>query len=298
MAKLREDPITAEDLLEFVERESSFAFELEVLNHIGSGWHEADQFADRFDQLTHSGTFTDFLTGKKRQFDIQGWFRFDERYDGVRSLGFALECKSIGDAFPLVALRVPRKRAEAFNDVTVSTNLYGPQKRLYVRLDRASCFRPGDSVAKSVVQVGRSASRSGELTATDSDMFPRWTQAVHSAHHMFLKKCVEEMTSARKCVYHVATIQPVMVVPDNTLWAIDYKEGGSIAHRPEMVDHVELWCDQQYPETDDFGKSFTVSHVDILTLSGLRDFIVRRCRSVRGGAVHEAEVRDLVPRTS
>jgi hypothetical protein len=61
MAKPATAAITAQDLTEFMNTDSDFAFEMNVLR-----WLEDNGFECR-----HSGTYGDPVTGKLRQFDIR-----------------------------------------------------------------------------------------------------------------------------------------------------------------------------------------------------------------------------------
>ena len=60
MAKLSEEPITAEDLSEYIKSYSDFAFEIKVCNVL-----KAEGY-----QCQHSGTYTDPVAQRIREFDI------------------------------------------------------------------------------------------------------------------------------------------------------------------------------------------------------------------------------------
>ncbi len=60
MAKLKTDPITPADLVEFLNTTSDFGFEIKVMKVLaGLGF-----------KLKHGGTYIDPVTEKPRQFDI------------------------------------------------------------------------------------------------------------------------------------------------------------------------------------------------------------------------------------
>src|SRR5581483_4352389 len=106
MAKLRDDPITADDLQAFIDSKADFAFEMRVLR--------------RFEQLgyacEHGGTYRDPVTDKTRQFDIRA-----KRSDAQAArLAVSAECKNIGANFPLLVHAVPRRRNEAFHDLILA----------------------------------------------------------------------------------------------------------------------------------------------------------------------------------
>ena len=102
MAKLKDCPISAEDLAEFARDDSNFAFEMQVLAQLlTSGF-----------SCVHSGTYRDPVTSKMRQFDIRASM---DRDRGTLSL--AVECKNLRPNSPLLLSTVPRTDAEAFHDL-------------------------------------------------------------------------------------------------------------------------------------------------------------------------------------
>lgn len=76
MTKWKDDPITAEDMADFVGSDSDFAFEMQVLAKLTSlGF-----------TCSHSGTYRDPVTKKIRQFDIRA-VKISEKFatfDGCR----------------------------------------------------------------------------------------------------------------------------------------------------------------------------------------------------------------------
>jgi hypothetical protein len=63
MAKLKPDPITLTDLEEYLVEYSDFSFEMSVLQALEQAHFSCD----------HSGSYTDPVSGKIRQFDIRAW---------------------------------------------------------------------------------------------------------------------------------------------------------------------------------------------------------------------------------
>ena len=102
MAKLKNDPITAKDLADFVSGSSDFGFEMAVLARL----------VEEGFSCSHSGTYRDPVTGKIRQFDIRA---FIDRGDST--LALAVECKNLRPNNPLLLSAVPRTSAEAFHDI-------------------------------------------------------------------------------------------------------------------------------------------------------------------------------------
>ena len=80
MAKLKKDPITSQDLTDFVDADSDFGFEMRVLKRLR---------ADRF-TCSHAATYRDPITGKIRQYDIRA---LKDR--GDLTLALSVECKNL-----------------------------------------------------------------------------------------------------------------------------------------------------------------------------------------------------------
>jgi hypothetical protein len=154
---------------------------------------------DRGFVCEHGGTYDDPATGKPREFDIRATKRFGKRF--VR---LAVECKNLGDHFPLLVSCLPRRRDEAFQELIYSFNpenspsdppgdtvMFGitPSSRL-VRLPPShSRYRPQEPVGKSCNQVGRSSN--GDITGGDSGIYQKWAQALSSAEDLVHLACSE-----------------------------------------------------------------------------------------------------------
>src|SRR5579864_2142597 len=104
MAKLKPDPITANDLADFATTNSDFGFEMQVLSRL-----RAEGFT-----CSHVGTYRDPVTDKMRQFDIRGSVDC-----GDSTLALAVECKNLRPNNPLLLSAVPRISAEAFHELLV-----------------------------------------------------------------------------------------------------------------------------------------------------------------------------------
>ena len=94
MPRLRTDAITSTDLTEYLENESDFSFELEILNMLRSMNVDCE----------HGGNYTDPVTGKTREFDI----RASKTINHYR-VRMAIECKNIKENFPVLVSCVPRQ---------------------------------------------------------------------------------------------------------------------------------------------------------------------------------------------
>jgi hypothetical protein len=157
MPKPREDPITATDLRSFVERDSDFAFEMQVLVQLrGLGF-----------DCSHSGSYKDPVTDKIRQFDIRA---ISNR--GLFTLALAVECKNLRQNLPLLLSTVPRTNTEAFHDLLVynaASHFSYPSVRAVE--GHRSAYKPSGMVGKKTDQVGREAS--GEYFSNDEATFDK-----------------------------------------------------------------------------------------------------------------------------
>jgi hypothetical protein len=151
MAKLKKDPITAQGLIEFVNADSEFGFEMRVLKQL-----RADGFI-----CSHSGTYRDPITDKMRQYDIRAY-----KNRGDLILALAVECKNLRPNNPLLLSAVPRTDEGAFHDLLVfrSGVTYNSHQVKHV-VGNGSVYKAGEMVGKKTDQVGRESS--GDLTSND-----------------------------------------------------------------------------------------------------------------------------------
>ncbi len=66
-------------------------------------------------------------------------------------------------------------------------------------------------------------------------------------------------------------ILPVLVVPDKTLWSVDYDSVGSISP-PQRLDEVTLYVARSYLL---HGQQFVISHLHICTETGFDKLLAR-----------------------
>lgn len=264
MAKLQDIAIAANDIREFADGSSDFGFELRVLSGLESGAIDCE----------HSGTYDDPVTNKPRQFDIRAMLDLD-----TCCVRLAIECKNLRENFPLVVFQVPRSEKESYHDLIFShepqhhghgfasplTETHGSMLRLR---KEHSFYKPGEYVGKSCSQVGRAIS--GELTGNDAEVYDKWYQAIHSAHDLVDRANEDwESNDQKACV---TLVLPVLVVPNDRLWGINYQSDGTRAGDPEPIDRVSLYIDKFVASSDRFsGISANFSHLEILTENGLTD---------------------------
>ena len=170
MPRLRENRITAADLMEYLRGYSDFSFELEILRMLRAHGLECE----------HGGLYEDPTTKKTREFDIRAVARVASGNRGT----LAIECKNIREFFPLLVSCVPRHPSESFNDFAIVSELQRPSsysppalspRAFVVRASGdQSYYKPLAPVGKSLAQVGRTADRDANIYATDSEVFEEW----------------------------------------------------------------------------------------------------------------------------
>jgi hypothetical protein len=255
MAKLRDAPIEQADLLEYLKTQDDFALELYVYSLARSL---------RF-STSHGGTYDDPVTKKPRQYDVRAFMKSDRfRIDLV------IECKSLKRSYPLLLLRIPRTAEESFHDLVFSHKseeryidpLAAPAATITLKGDR-SVYQPLEYVAKSTAQVGRNLA--GDLLSEDSEVYDKWSQALASAHDLIMSAAYYHRQHPEQIVF--TWVLPVLVVSDETLWAADYSEDGTLIKSPHPVDEAYLYVGREYVERG--HDTTTISHMHICTRSGV-----------------------------
>jgi hypothetical protein len=254
MPKIKPDPIVGEDLIDYLDTSSDFAFELRCLQALtGLGF-----------SCQHGGSYTDQVTKKDRQFDIRA--RMNDR---DVQIACAVECKNLSPSYPLLVMCVPRTKDEAFHEVLRS----GGHRPTYPDPLRAKSrgVRVNSLVYKCGLSVGKSCSRVGRTSdgfvGSDGDIFERWSQALASARDLADGVAI---TGNRSVSDVLALLVPVLVVPDGTLWHVDYQADGKMLEQPRRVDRCSYFIGRRYGVGDGvIFAPFTFSHLEFVTLTGL-----------------------------
>jgi hypothetical protein len=105
VATTKRNPISEQDLLDWLTSSSNFAFELRCVKLL----------SDNGLSCLHGGSYSDPVTKKTRQFDIRA--HWSNRRSHAR---FAVECKNLDPTFPLLVQCVPRTPSEAFHEIVLS----------------------------------------------------------------------------------------------------------------------------------------------------------------------------------
>lgn len=274
MAKLNSKPIVAADLDEYLKSSSDFAFEVETLHLLhGLGL-----------KCLHGGLYEDPVTGKQRQFDIRATAKFARTGPTTEDLivRLAVECKNVRENYPVLVSCVPRTKQEAFHDFW-----RGIKGERFNRVQRTKpnfpsiLYEKAEPVGKSIVQVGRLAEGTKAIEGSDADLFDKWTQCLSSA------AALVEIGPGSKREDRCArvTVIPFLVVPDQRLWSVRYGADGALLAAPEQVNRCSFFVDRAYVQST---HEFHVSHVEVVTRSGMQQFVEQHLSS-------EDQVADLLP---
>lgn len=265
-------PVTAEGIEEYARDYSDFRFEMEVLRalkRLGLG-------------CEHGGTYHDPITNKSREFDIRAW------KNSGSCLSLAVECKNITESYPLAVHTVPRPQEDAFHEVLMPRNTsvkespyhtYRPgvwMTGVTVRvLAGRSVYEVGAPVGKDMDQVGYQ--KDGKIDGRDSEVFDKFSQAINSAAGLIKRAASGE--------HYLPTtaIVPVLVVPDGRLWEIRCDSDGNIESSPRLTQGVpylirhkwEIPLGRNQHFDGDLSVTYTLSHIELVTLSGLGSMIDR-----------------------
>lgn len=260
--KFTDKIIQKADLEEFIKTQDDFALELYV-------YSLARELGFK---TTHAGSYSDRITGKTRQFDVRA----------SRSLGedvnvyFAIECKCLRPTFPLLISQIPRTPSESFQDVMQAqgmrtagssrTRVVGPR---VVRLEGVkSIYPPNQYVGKSMVQVGYNDA--GRFLTNDHEVFDKWGQAIASVNDLIREAAFLQVHSE---LPQRSVVLPVLVVPDERLWIVNYAENGTLQDGPEQTDEVRFFIGDNQTYVPNPDHIYTVSHLHVVTKSGLGNFL-------------------------
>lgn len=269
--KLKKDPIGVDTLEEYLADASDFAFELRILEMLTA--REID--------CEHGGQYKDPDTKKFREFDIRARVT-----RGHVTLAAAIECKSIGHHFPLLVSCVPRSEAEAYHQMFFHDarrkkeeprgfghlpQIELPRGKEGMPVSPSSLYPEGAPVGKSTAQVGRRESNA-ELHANDAEFFEKWTQALQSLDDLVSEIAsddfVEDLLNGR---FHLTLALPIVVVPNDTLWEVNYAADGRREGPPAQVDRVSIYVGRNYWNSLP-GDSIFISHLEVMTEQGLARF--------------------------
>lgn len=277
MAKLKTEATTQPDLLEYLAGYSDFSFELTVLKML----REHDVACD------HGGHYVDPVTSKSREFDIRAT-KTIEKY----RVRMSVECKNIRENFPILVSCVPRHEDESYHQVALVSehkwdsspfNLGGIRKSRATVLDIRgphSLYAVGDPVGKSTVQVGRAMD--GSITANDSELYEKWGQCLSSLDGM-AKNIYWDGGEDDPLDDYMSAAFPFVVVPNTRLWVASYDLDGKCVSDPTQVNRCSCFIGKDYKMGTELASTrLWISHLEIVTLDGLRSFVESHLMTVEG----------------
>jgi len=285
MSRYATDPITADDIIKYLEENDAsalknFTFEFEVCKAIIDKGETDIKFG---------GLYFDPDLKHNRQFDIRLKVSLPQQNIYFH---LAIECKNLTTNNPLIVTTSPRMGKESFlqfwkffqcsRDETVNGILqksYLIGNDIFVMQEKCSDFYPiGKSVGRMCVQLGRHIDKQIGFIESDSECYDKWTQAFSSLAGMMEKACkwFLEQEENKGYVYGTHIFLPILIVPDGTLWCINYSQPDSHT-TPCQENHISLFADRNYFVKGPRGgvRPYTASHLEIMTLSGLRAYLTR-----------------------
>jgi hypothetical protein len=134
-------------------------------------------------------------------------------------------------------------------------------------------------VGKSTAQVGRL--KDGTFTSCDEDVFDKWSQSLSSATDL-----IDEIYWDGKCEegrWYLSTVIPIVVIPEGQLWVVAYDDDGKRSAPPTQSDRCSCFVNKEYEVGNKLANTrMSISHVEIMTFSGLELFVKEELCSDRG----------------
>lgn len=276
MAKLKSGAIKLEDMQEYLDSSSDFAFEMKVLKLLN----------DRGLETTFGGLYQDPNTNQTRQFDIRSKIILDSNKT-KHSLLLAIECKNLRDNFPLLISGSKRKKHESVIDTwcfmemtrTETNGNASSYKSLGYFVDSRTLhpsrfYMPECFVGRSCVQVGKGEKNNIEVS--DSEIYNKWTQALCSLYGLMQNTVADMEMQVEQQGYASGSFAfvPIVIVPDDMIWIVEYSDSGELIVPPKQVAECSYWVSKQYSFVRAVKScQYTVSHIEFMTFTGLKDFL-------------------------
>jgi len=230
-------------------------------------------------KMQHGGTYIDSVTGKPRQFD----FRCSMQKESAE-LNLAVECKNLNSLAPLVICGTKRQNDEAFHDLIGWRPGSGYAHVQYSSSPIPVTFRakgdhafykPNNFVGKSLVRIKPNQNKQAPspfIADSDSDVYEKWAQALSSS--VGLIETARQRAMLQRGAEYCTTVLPAVVVPDDSIWKVEYDDNGSVCGQPEQVNKCELFVGRNILLNDQvFPHHFKFSHIHFFTISGFSSFL-------------------------
>ena len=239
------EPISQTEIDELIGSQSSFAFECKVFQKLRQ-W---------FTNTQHGGTYIDPVTGLHREYDI----RVSQKTLKGNHLEFAIECKQISPATPIVVLQSLRKQHESsVSEIVphIPNNLHST--RMPKKTVGFPRYAAGGFVGRSIEQFRRDKNAGFKKVGNADNIYTKWSQAINSCHE--LVEHGQIVNGNRRTL-----VIPVLVVPNSCLWLVDFDDNG-VASPAKQAKNCELYVD--VPVGD---KGFRITHLEIWTFDAIEE---------------------------
>lgn len=266
-AKYLNDPITKEDVESYIRNESDFGFELSVLDEI-----KKHDFIYK-----HSGSYEDPVLQKTREFDILA-----KKSIHNNCLFLAVECKNFKRSFPLVIHCTQRTSEESYNEIIIPNNNQRfnindpfPPAATVLRLKHpSSIYKVNDRTGKSTEQIGKKENQGKDnssinFTSNDSEIFDKISQAINSSYSQIIEAS-HQPPGTHNLIF------PVLVIPNETLWAVDYSVNVEHEWSVSSANHISYYIGKEWTTKEKVPAqriTYNLSHLEIVTIGYLETFI-------------------------
>lgn len=280
-----------EKIEELINKQSSFPFEMKVLNYINNSGYDTK----------HAGTYLDRHKNITREFDI----RAEKNIKPGKYIKLAIECKCIEMSSPFIVHSVEastedqkhtilieykslndylKKETSTYKDVSFLSNFSIPRphkielgyqlksyevkkRKINPNTTLYSCNKDLNFIGKSLDQVHKNGNGDG-IKLNDSEMYNKISQAICSTYDL-IDGCRESEENNQDINQHL--VLPILVVPNNTLYNIIYKKNGEVKSKLKPVNNISYYIDK------DFSKGFSpmfpvhnIPYLEIVTVDGLK----------------------------
>jgi hypothetical protein len=258
--------ITKESIKDALASTDDFKFEMlvgEALKSVRPHPHSAHPV--EFSAPDHSGTYTDHLTGKTRQFDyrcqiIRATSRWREK------VLLAVECKNLNPEVPLLISGTMRTAKESYHMLIESyAHTTDRKNSLEIRSQPSRVYKNGGFVGKKTSRFKVKGEKIEFLSNdTEKETYDKWSQAISSLFDPALEAVIRNPTADSR-----AFAMPIVVVPDKTLWEVCYNDDGTFQDDPLQVESCEYWVEKEMK----IALPFVLTHIHFFTLGGFSRFL-------------------------
>lgn len=246
---------------------SDFAFEVSVLRQL-----IALGFA-----CEHAGTYEDPITKKTREYDIRARKCLIDESDFKLNISLSIECKNLKDYYPLLVHCMPRKENELYLDLIWASETehhigHSAHARRIRLKSNNTPYQKGAALGKSCDQIGRKATPAAEIIGGDGDVFEKISQAINAAYDLIK----EAHYAAEKKLDVVTLVIPVLVVPNDRIWSVWYKETGDLESEPAKKNNIEYYLDKCWrvgDPSDELPRRYYLSYLEIVESQAISKMI-------------------------